>query len=315
MALHFVDKYNLMVVKVTSKWELRRLCRAVGATTAVRLGPLTPEEMGYVDLAETTEIGGRRVTIFRHDGEDGVVATVALRGSTMNLLEDVERAVGTWSQLGHGQRRGLAGSPRSRRSPAPRLRRRGEHSQGRLPGLSSPARRRRHRNRARAPAAAVRRLSSRPRAVRDQERACSRARARVRTQCLTAQTPRRQFAAAFEVVPRTLAENSGQGADEAISSLYAAHTNGQTAVGIDVEVRAGAQAPSPALRRCDPLAPPQNASTMDAVEREVFDLYVTKANAIKLATDAAITVLRVDQIIMAKAAGGPKPPKMGAPDA
>lgn len=94
MALHFVDKYNLMVVKVTSKWELRRLCRAVGATTAVRLGPLTPEEMGYVDLAETTEIGGRRVTIFRHDGEDGIVATVALRGSTMNLLEDVERAVG-----------------------------------------------------------------------------------------------------------------------------------------------------------------------------------------------------------------------------
>ena len=35
--------------------------------------------------------------------------------------------------------------------------------------------------------------------------------------------------------------------------------------------------------------------------------------AIKLAANAAITVLRVDQIIMAKQAGGPKPPAQGGP--
>lgn len=39
----------------------------------------------------------------------------------------------------------------------------------------------------------------------------------------------------------------------------------------------------------------------------IVDHYKTKECAIKLAADAATTVLRVDQIIMARPAGGPKP--------
>ncbi len=36
-----------------------------------------------------------------------------------------------------------------------------------------------------------------------------------------------RFAEAFEVVPRTLAENSGLNATEVVSNLYAAHAAGQ----------------------------------------------------------------------------------------
>lgn len=39
----------------------------------------------------------------------------------------------------------------------------------------------------------------------------------------------------------------------------------------------------------------------------IVDHYKTKECALKLATDAALTVLRVDQIIMARPAGGPAP--------
>ncbi|KIH50275.1 hypothetical protein ANCDUO_19647 [Ancylostoma duodenale] len=47
---------------------------------------------------------------------------------------------------------------------------------------------------------------------------------------------------------------------------------------------------------------------MDAAENYIFDLYAGKKLAIKLATDAAATILKVDQIIIAKqATGGPKP--------
>lgn len=46
MALHFLDKYKLMVIKIQSKFDLRRICGAVGATAVVRLGPCSPEEMG-----------------------------------------------------------------------------------------------------------------------------------------------------------------------------------------------------------------------------------------------------------------------------
>lgn len=46
----------------------------------------------------------------------------------------------------------------------------------------------------------------------------------------------------------------------------------------------------------------------------VFDLHSTKWWALKLATEAAVTVLRIDQIIMAKMAGGPKPRAGGMDD-
>ena len=52
----------------------------------------------------------------------------------------------------------------------------------------------------------------------------------------------------------------------------------------------------------------------DAVAMNVFDLYATKLNALRLAVDAAMTVLKVDQIVMSKPAGGPKPRSGGQND-
>jgi T-complex protein 1 subunit theta len=48
MALHFLDKFKIMVIKIQSKFELRRICGALGATAVIRLGPASPEEMGEV---------------------------------------------------------------------------------------------------------------------------------------------------------------------------------------------------------------------------------------------------------------------------
>ena len=50
-----------------------------------------------------------------------------------------------------------------------------------------------------------------------------------------------------------------------------------------------------------------NADVIDVVERQIYDLFLTKYWGIKFAVNAATTVLVVDQIIMAKQAGGPKP--------
>lgn len=50
------------------------------------------------------------------------------------------------------------------------------------------------------------------------------------------------------------------------------------------------------------------AALIDTVEAGILDLYLTKQWALKYAVGAACTVLKVDQIIMAKRAGGPKVP-------
>jgi T-complex protein 1 subunit theta len=47
---------------------------------------------------------------------------------------------------------------------------------------------------------------------------------------------------------------------------------------------------------------------IDAKAAGILDVLSAKSWAIKLATDAALTILSVDQIIMSKPAGGPKVP-------
>lgn len=46
----------------------------------------------------------------------------------------------------------------------------------------------------------------------------------------------RKFAESLEVIPRILAENSGQDAADTVTALYAEHEKGNTAVGVDIEV-------------------------------------------------------------------------------
>jgi T-complex protein 1 subunit theta len=50
MAMHFLDKFGLLVVKIQSKFDLRRICSALGAQACVRLGACTPEELGECTL-------------------------------------------------------------------------------------------------------------------------------------------------------------------------------------------------------------------------------------------------------------------------
>jgi T-complex protein 1 subunit theta len=93
LALHYLNRYGILVLKILSKFELRRVCRVVGATPLARLGAPMPDEMGTIDIVETLEIGGDRVTVFRQEEEVTRTATIVLRGATQNHLEDVERAV------------------------------------------------------------------------------------------------------------------------------------------------------------------------------------------------------------------------------
>lgn len=47
--LHYFEKHKIMVVRVMSKFELRRLVKCVGAVSLTRLGAPVAEEMGQCD--------------------------------------------------------------------------------------------------------------------------------------------------------------------------------------------------------------------------------------------------------------------------
>ncbi|KXS95858.1 hypothetical protein AC578_7881 [Pseudocercospora eumusae] len=248
LALHYLNRFGILVIKVLSKFELRRLCRVVGATPLARLGAPMPDEMGSVDIVETLEIGGDRVTVFRQENEQTRTATLVLRGATQNHLDDVERAVDDGVNVVKAITRD------------PRL----------VPGAG----------------ATEMQLIERITALAD------------KTSGL-AQYAIRKYAEAFEVIPRTLAESAGLDATEVLAKLYTAHHQ-QTSNGEDEEI--------PCLGVDLDTSGASGSGTIDAEEEGILDLMVSKSWAIKLATESARTVLSVDQIIVARQAGGPKPP-------
>ncbi|KAJ2905589.1 putative T-complex protein 1 [Zalerion maritima] len=238
LAMHYFNRYGILVIKILSKFELRRACRVVGATPLVRLGAPMPDEMGNIDVVETLEIGGDRVTVFRQENEGTRTATLVLRGATQQYLDDVERAVDDGVNVVKAITRD------------PRL----------VPGAGATE------------IELVKRI-----------------------QALGETTPGipqyaiKKYGEAFEVIPRTLAESAGLDATEVLSRLYAAHHKGEELVGVDIEND-------------------DDTGILDVDKRGILDLMVTKHWAVKLATEAARTVLSVDQIIVARQAGGPKPP-------
>eukprot|EP00948_MAST-09A_sp_MAST-9A-sp1_P002269 g2269.t1 len=238
MALHYIDKFGLLCIKLTSKWQLRRLCRAVGATASVALGAITPDEMGYCDSVKVHEFGGRKVIIFRQNtGDNCRLATILLRSSTVGHLQDVCRSVDAGVKAAKAiirDQRFVAGAGASEMELATRLAAVGEKTKG------------------------------------------------------LQQYSIKKFAEALEISTKILSENCGLKASDVISRLYAAHSAGNSNAGVNVE----------ALKVED--------AVMDTAQAGIIDHLDSKINAFQLAIEVAITVLRVDCIIMSKPAGGPK---------
>lgn len=241
LALHYLNKYGILVLRVPSKFDLRRICQVCGATPLPRLGAPTPDEMGEIDVIETKEIGGDRVTIFRQDESSSRTATIVIRGATQNNLDDVERAIDDGVSSIKGllkDNRLLPGAGAIEIELSKRITQYGETT----PGLN--------------------------------------------------QLAIKSFAKAFEVVPRVLAETSGFDSTEVISKMYAAHADD---------------------KGTDGLRQGLNIDTGDVEDTGVLDVLATKKSAIDLAVEATNTILSIDQIIMAKRAGGPVMPQQPRP--
>ena len=95
MAIHFLDKYGILVFRIMSKFELRRIAKSIGASLLVRLGAPTKEEMGYADKIFVDEISSHKCIIIARDSDENKLSTIVVRGSTHNMLDNIERIVGT----------------------------------------------------------------------------------------------------------------------------------------------------------------------------------------------------------------------------
>jgi len=90
------------------------------------------------------------------------------------------------------------------------------------------------------------------------------------------------FADAIEIVPKTLAENAGLDSINAILDLRQAHKKGQKYAGLNV----------------------LSGKVVNMMEAEVIEPLRVGNQAIQSATEAAVMILRIDDVIAAKAGGG-----------
>ncbi len=64
LALHYANKLGIMLVRLMSKWDVRRLCQATNATILPALTVPTPEELGYIERVHVEEIADANVVVF-----------------------------------------------------------------------------------------------------------------------------------------------------------------------------------------------------------------------------------------------------------
>eukprot|EP01127_Copromyxa_protea_P001257 TRINITY_DN11297_c0_g1_i1.p1 TRINITY_DN11297_c0_g1~~TRINITY_DN11297_c0_g1_i1.p1 ORF type:complete len:542 (-),score=147.90 TRINITY_DN11297_c0_g1_i1:35-1660(-) len=234
MAMHFFERYNIMVVKTASKFELRRICLATKSRGSMTLACPTAEELGYVDSCKVQEWGSTKVIVFEQKPETQcTISTIVLRAATNNVMDDIEKAIEDGVNTFKGlvrDGRFLAGAGAAEIGVASKIKSIGESTPG-----------------------------------QDQYAI-------------------KKYAEAFEVVARILSTNAGLDSTEVVSKLYSKHAEGNATWGVDIE-----------------------GDVFDAQAAGILDHLATKQTAIRLATNAAVTILRISQIIMSKPCDVPVP--------
>jgi T-complex protein 1 subunit theta len=233
LCLHYLNKYNVFVLKVHSKFELARLSKTVGGQMIPKLGAPIPEEIGFAESVKVSEIGSTRVTVFNVKNVDVVVTTIVIRGATTTIMDDIERSlengVSCFKQILNDPRY-VFGAGAVEAFLANKL----EEVSSSLTGLEQYS-------------------------------------------CL-------QFGQAFEVFVRILLENAGLNANEQTSNVLSQNVN-KALFGVNVF----------------------KGVIESSSDINVYDNLGSKSNAILLAANVVLTILRIDQIIVAKPSGGPKP--------
>ncbi|MDE0574134.1 MAG: thermosome subunit beta [Candidatus Poseidoniales archaeon] len=100
------------------------------------------------------------------------------------------------------------------------------------------------------------------------------------------------FAGALEVIPRTLAENAGLDPVNTIIELRKAHAEGKSTYGVNV----------------------YEGGVMDMLEANVLEPVRVVDQAIQSATETAVMILRIDDVISSRAGGSGAMPDMGGMD-
>jgi T-complex protein 1 subunit theta len=228
LSIFFLEKYNIMILKVQSKFDLRRIALTTNGIVLNKLKKPTLEEIGKCDFISVRSFGSQKITFFQQDNSSCKIFTIIARASSTRILDFIEKLVYRSACVFKTiikDNRFLPGAGAWEIEMCRRLK---SYSFNQFSGFK--------------------------------------------------QLIMEKFADAFESLPKTLLENSGFNDFKILSSLHISHSFGNETEGIDL----------------------QNFSTINSKEKGIWDSFPCKFWAIRNSMDAALTILTIDQILMAK---------------
>merc|ERR1719193_2101054 len=93
MALHFLSKLKIMVIKDIERDQVEFVSKTLGCTPAASLDHFKPEVLGSAKVVERVAMGEKKITRITGLKESGKTSSIILRGSNSLLLEEAERSL------------------------------------------------------------------------------------------------------------------------------------------------------------------------------------------------------------------------------
>ncbi|EPY51072.1 chaperonin-containing T-complex delta subunit Cct4 [Schizosaccharomyces cryophilus OY26] len=93
LALHFLAKLKIMVIKDIERDEVEFICKSTGCKPIADIESFTEDKLGHADLVEEASSSGEKIVKFMGVKNAGKTVSILCRGANLLTLEEAERSL------------------------------------------------------------------------------------------------------------------------------------------------------------------------------------------------------------------------------
>lgn len=93
LALHFLAKMKIMVVKEIERDDIEFICKSLACKPIASLDHFTPEMLGQAELVEEISTGASKVVKITGVANPGKTVSVLVRGVNKLVIDEAERSI------------------------------------------------------------------------------------------------------------------------------------------------------------------------------------------------------------------------------
>merc|ERR1711931_527138 len=94
LALHFLNKMKIMVIKEIEREEIEFICKTIGTKPIAHIDHFTPEMLGTAELVEEVNLDGSgKLVKITGVATPGKTVSIVVRGSNKLVIEEAERSI------------------------------------------------------------------------------------------------------------------------------------------------------------------------------------------------------------------------------